>query len=528
MWEHRASACDNHGRMRREWAVAALWCCLLMRLAFYAAALPLWEGFDEWAHFAVIRAMASGHPLPDRDFPLPRDVEASLELAPVPWELRHLEPPSVTQDAFWQLPAVERDQRQAAFRRLSDGRIGSGRLRAYEALQPPLYYWLMTPVLWLARGASLTLQVLLLRFAAVLIASLTLPFAYLAAREFFRDHRLAMGCAAVIALMPEFAFDVARVGNDCLAVTLFTALTWLALRVSRAAPGTVFTLGIVLGLGLITKAYFLTAIPALFLILIPLGRTALACGILPAIPIAAWWYVHNLLTTGTLSGLSESVTLRGYGSASMLARLPEVPWGTAVDSILLSHLWYGGWSGLTLRSWMYHLFYVIMLAALAGCALRLRSAQHLRALWIYIFFWLGQLYNVLLIFLSKGVPTSMGWYLYAVVAAEAILCTAGLAALLPKQKRPWPVCLGVSLFSALDLYTLHAVAIPYYTGMIRHRANGALAAFHTADYIGFSTTFDRLAAFKGVPAAGMVGLWILYLAATVTIVALAFRTPDKA
>jgi len=48
------------------------------------------EGFDEWGHFAVIRAMAvRGELLVARDSPIPRDVEASLQLAPVPWDMRH-------------------------------------------------------------------------------------------------------------------------------------------------------------------------------------------------------------------------------------------------------------------------------------------------------------------------------------------------------------------------------------------------------------------------------------------------------
>jgi hypothetical protein len=32
--------------------------CFLARAAFYSAALPLWEGFGEWSHFAAIRRVA--------------------------------------------------------------------------------------------------------------------------------------------------------------------------------------------------------------------------------------------------------------------------------------------------------------------------------------------------------------------------------------------------------------------------------------------------------------------------------------
>ena len=76
---------------------------------------------------------------------------------------------------------------------------------------------------------------------------------------------------------------------------------------------------------------------------------------------------------------------------------------------------------------------------------------------------------------------SMGWYMYAVVAAEVAICVAGLRALSPPKWRQWVPFAGASLFALLDLYTVHFVAVPYYTGMIAHRANDALAAFHLHD-----------------------------------------------
>ena len=98
--------------MRTRWALALIWGCFLARLAFYSAIEPLWEGYDEWAHFAVLRTMLSnGEALVSRDAPIPRDVEVSLELAPVPYEMRYLPPPSATQEAWWRLPAGERARR---------------------------------------------------------------------------------------------------------------------------------------------------------------------------------------------------------------------------------------------------------------------------------------------------------------------------------------------------------------------------------------------------------------------------------
>jgi hypothetical protein len=346
-------------------------------------------------------------------------------------------------------------------------------------------------------------QVLVLRWLSAALASLTIPLVFLVAREVFGEETVAAGCAAIVSVMPGFAFDVARVGNEALAVVLFSALTWMLLRAARRGTA------VALALGLLTKAYFLTAIPAVAVRLRRRWRAPLAV----VAAIAGWWYVRNLVTTGTLSGLSESVMLRDLGFFGMVRQVPTVPWRTAVDAILLSHLYFGGWSSLTVRSWMYHVFYLIAAVAAVGL-LRQWKKEPIRWLMaVYGLFWIGQLYNVLLLYLSKGLPGSMGWYMYAVVAAEVVLTVAGFG-----RSRRWAAAGGALLFGLFDLYTVHAVAIPYYTGMIRHKANGALAALHGSDLraVGFGAAWERLAVDKGPLGSRplLIGLWACYLAAT--------------
>jgi len=496
--------------MRVWWRIVPVWACFLARGVFYSSSLPLWEGYDEWAHFAVVRTMAlRGEWLVARDQPAGRDVEESLALAPVPWELRSLPAPAVTEDVYWSLPAEERGARESRLRAMPiawSREDAAGGFQAYEALQPPLYYWLMVPLLGVLRGAGLLAQVMALRWAGVAIASLTIPLVFAIGREVLGDDRVAAGCAAVVALMPGFAIDVARVGNDSLAVVLFSAVIWAGLRTTQVG------MSATLGLGLLTKAYLLTALPVAAL----RKRGWIAAGI--SILIAGWWYVRNVVTTGTISGLSESVMLRGLGAGGMIRKIPSVPWRTAVDAILLSHLYFGGWSSLTVRSWMYHVFYAVAIVAAAGLLLQLGRAPVRWLAAIYAAFWIGQFYNVLLLYLSKGLAGSMGWYMYAVVAAEVVLSVAGFG-----RFGRWAAAGGAALFGLFDLYTMHAVAIPYYTGMIRHKANGALAAVHMSDFraAGFGGVFERLAINKPalISRPVLIALWAAYLLATAALIA---------
>jgi hypothetical protein len=517
----------------------AVWIAFLARGAFSSAAVPIWEGFDEWAHFAVVERMVQrGEILVWRQSLISREIEASLELAPVPWELRHLPPPCLTEDAYWRLTAAERARREQLFYSLprawsrEDARGGGV---AYEALQPPLYYWIAKPVLFLTRQLDLGARVVVLRWFSVALASLVIPLSFLVTRIVFLSERLGLLCAALIAAMPEFLVDVARVGNDSLGAVWWTLLTWLVLKAvcdGMTRRRTLF-IGAVLGLGLITKAYFLAAIPPIALLFFGMRvfrclkfrkiLTHLALVYAPAIAIAGWWYVRNIVQTGTLSGLSESVMVRGrLSTLGILSRAGKVNWLSAIDSILFSHIWFGGWSSLTVRSWMYHFFYLFILVAGVGIVTRLRQPTVAALSLLYLGFWLGQLYNVLLLFAAKGVATSMGWYMYAVVAAEVGLFISGLAAVAPVHLRRYLPLAAICVCVLLDLYTTHAVAVPYYTGVITHRSNGSLEAVHVAEVsgIGLHHVLLRLTAFKSgiLNQWSMLGLWVAYLLGTGSLV----------
>lgn len=524
---------------RSRWMIASIAACFFLRAAFYAVSYPVWEGYDEWSHYAVVERMALRHEvLVQRDGPVSPRIADSLKLAPVPWQLKSAAPPAVTEDAFWRLSQAEREARQRTFETLPAQVAIEDReesFRAYEALQPPLYYWLMAPLLALMHGASLGASIITLRLAGCALATLTIPLVYKLARTTFDSVPISLGCAAIAALMPEFSINVARVGNESLAIPLFTSLTWLAAEGYRSGFGVrrSAALGCVLGCGLLAKAYFLTMLPALTVIFflaclrlklrprIAVRNAALA--FLIAGGIGGWWYIRNVLTTGTVSGLIESVTLRSLSTTEFLARAMHANYASSIDAILLSHLWFGGWSGLTIRSWMYHLFYLLILVAAIGL-IRCRFRGFAVISTIYFAFWLGLLCNVALLFVSKGVSTCMGWYLYAAIGAEIVVCWGGLRQIVPRRFISWITTLGVSLFGLLDLYTIHVVSLPYYTGMIAHRVNGSLAALHGSDWarVGLATAVSRLEVFKGgwgsPPVLGIA--WVLYLMGTLALIGL--------
>jgi hypothetical protein len=63
------------------------WALFLVRGTFYSAMLPMWEGWDEYAHFAWIQHWNDQGTLPRTTDSISREIDESMRLAPLPWEL---------------------------------------------------------------------------------------------------------------------------------------------------------------------------------------------------------------------------------------------------------------------------------------------------------------------------------------------------------------------------------------------------------------------------------------------------------
>jgi len=214
-----------------------------------------------------------------------------------------------------------------------------------------------------------------------------------------------------------------------------------------------------------------------------------------------------------------------------------VHWKNALDTLLFSHLWLGNWSFLQVRGWIYHAFGYVLLPASAGLAIlclpqrlmerHFRCSISPRQLIIpaafYAFFWLGLFYHILITYIVQGVSASQGYYLYCLVVAEVALVVTGLLVLCPAVARPWVIPAATIGFSLLDVYSVHFILAPYYSGLIAHRPGGALAAFHprginAVEYLGRLVIHNPL---LNIP--GFLIVWFCYLVATAGLVVVSLR-----
>lgn len=525
----------------------------MSRGVFYATVLPLWEGYDEYSHFAYVQHLNVHGSIPIPGISrISREVSASLGSTPLPWTLKDLVPGAIRYDDFWSLPPHVREARVAALGRPGDPSLRQEDPRAeklYESQQPPLYYWLMAPFLGMAENWSLPARVLLLRSVSLLLCSLALPLGFAIARRVLGSAPLAICAVAAVVCMPEGMINLARVGNESLALLLYTLLTYACVRMIDEGPNpwNSVLIGAALGCGLLTKAYFLTAIPAVCVgFALTLRRAEctwrrvaalLGASLSIAMLSSFWWYrfIHDV--TGDFTGQIQSVAVVGFPWYERLRVGWRLDWLSALDTAAFSHIWFGGWSFLQVRSWIYHLFYAVGLASVVGLmvlSLRTRPVAPVvnrRSLFVLAVleacFCASLAYQVTLAQIVYGKPMTNGWYLYCLVFAEIILICAGLMALLPLRQRTLAPVGLVGLFVALDVYGMNFLLIPYYFGLITHSVGGRLQTFYISQFwkAGLPEISARLLLnrpYLSAPAE-FAALWVLYLAATVTCLVVAFR-----
>lgn len=515
--------------------VAVAWSALLVRGTFYAVEQPLWEGFDEWAHFARIEQGS----FPHAQDPVPGDVESSLELAPLSAAATEGRLGRTAHDQYWRLLPQERARRESQLRGLRPGAPASPAApRQYEAQQPPLYYWMAAPVYAPLRNLPLPGRVLALRLFGVALASLAIPLAYAMARRAVPSRRLALLVPVLLACLPGFYIDVCRVGNDGAALVAGAAVSLCALRASGRTAGwrEWLLLGLALGAALLTKTYALTLLPLPWLAAMrPPRRWKQAAASLAIAAVAAgWWYVRLWAATGTLAGEQIEVAAAHFGTAARLRTVFAVDWLAVLDAAAFSHIWVGGWSFLVVRSWMYRVCEAAALLAVIGLAvLAVRTLRRPRASFLIVAAaWTGMCaalgWHAVSIYLAGAGSTANGWYLYGAAAAEMVLAALGMAALFGPRGGARAVAAICLLALALDLYTVHFLLVPYYTGTIAHRAAGSLESFRPALLAGAGGVAELLRRIApgrpaGIGPGAIAALWAAYMAATALLAALACR-----
>src|SRR5262245_38104125 len=298
---------------------------LLIGLA-YITCLPPFEGLDETAHYSYIEQIAKTGTLPRLSNKMidtirrdAQDVTDYLYVGDLYVGVnRNLRYRSLfASDAG----TIEKARRMVKAPRDPPPTGEPGGVRNnYQAQQPPFYYAMLTPAYLISERWSLAGQFVLLRGLSYFAAWLSLCLAVFVAAKSFPTSNTGRAMIAAPALWP-FVFpgwfpEMARIGNDSLVALLVAC----AVAIVGCAPirrwRSWLLLGVICGLGALTKVTFLPFLAVIALLLLHwtwrrdaspwqfLGFLATVLG------VAGWWYFQRSLETGMLFPTNDALSLK--------------------------------------------------------------------------------------------------------------------------------------------------------------------------------------------------------------------------
>lgn len=466
----------------------AFWLILLLFVGvsgWYSLATPPFETPDELYHYAFVRHLAAGNPLP-----------VQRVGAEAPWEQEGSQAPLYYLLVGWLTRPIDQSDFPALSVRNPRANIGdplfpgNKNFMLYSAAPHPL------------TGANLALHIG--RWLSLLLGCLTLWCTYRTAKLAFAlpnagqndsatrgplQAWLPLIVTAWTAAIPQFAFISAACSNDSMIIATSAAtLYWLARLFVASQARTIkwlewVGLGVLLGLAALSKLQGLGLIGLTGCAILVIAwqqrswrlllTTALTVG-LPLAMVAGWWYARNVLLYGDLFGISYLLVNNGQ-------RTEPVTWATLPGELRgLRYSFWGlfGWFNLLLPTWIYGVLdglSILGLVGLVGHAVQRRALTAPSGRWVrWLVGWWCVLALLLLAYWIYRATGSQGRLLFNALGALAILLVWGVAWWLNQLPPRWqlPVWLapplllvGSSLFTLTVSYPAAYSTLPAVTAL---------------------------------------------------------------
>jgi len=234
----------------------------------------------------------------------------------------------------------------------------------YEAQQAPFYYWLMLPIFNAAGGTDHTaISVSVLRLVNVGFGAAALAVILAWAARACRQRPYAMAIGLWAGLHPLLLLNSTRVANDSLAFLLAViVVAWTLALGGRRLRWHAAAIGVLTGLGILTKATDLALIPFVLLCLLAVAwrretkwsgaGVAAAIFILVVAAEISPSIIDSFRHFGVPFPMQEAIHNHAHGVkiSALLVWLQRDHWGvwwTAYRQCFLDGgLWVGGWSFL--------------------------------------------------------------------------------------------------------------------------------------------------------------------------------------
>jgi len=453
-----------------------------LKQIIFMAAIPLWHGPDEQAHFAQVQYLAEFKRLLH---PTGQDMTTSQEIL---FSERIL---GTERDAFGKNKFTHHPKYRLESTATTIGKYEFAlnhlpvdwrtQLVKQEAtVYPPLFYVFGAAFYQTGYHLGLIDRVFLVRLASALMLVPLVWLSYKIGQLLFpRRQSLSLTLAMLVSFQPMLSFLNASVNSDNLMNLLFTLWLYLAVKLitsPKLIPAAALALAVTTIAGLFTKPHFVIVFPLLLLLpfFIKLSPRQLSLtGIsFISIMIIHFWPQILRLSQGKSIGFSEVGLPMLTHPSYNIPLTTHFVW-TMRHTIAEVTPWYWGvfnWLGVTLPRAVNRVINRLMILSTLGLLIwltRLFSRRHIRRLAdrqtkALIFLGLSAVTFFAVLFLwdwlfTRGHSFSFGMqgrYYFPVISAQMTFLLIGLTSLIPRSWWIKLFGLGIILLNFIGLHTL--------------------------------------------------------------------------
>ena len=459
----------------------------------WAAVVPIWHTPDEQAHFAEIEFIAEKKRLPiqilnqkhvEKD--LSKEILVSERLLGTERDEKGIN--KFTYHPEYNIPYA------SEFIGIHETEISNIPLSWRQEMvkneatnYPPLYYLYGTIAYLFAYNSDLFTRIFMVRMFSVILLVLTVYFSLKISREIFENNFLMqMAVPILVSFQPMFTFVGAGVNSDNLINLLFTIFIYQGLRVVKY--GFSFRLsiliGVIIGLGILTKPQFFIPIPiVLGIFLYELRKKQwkffiknLSLFSIFFILFGGWWAIRSFILTGNPTTIKMNSFVNSYSTLTLI----DYSKMAFIKTIRETLPWYWGvfkWLGVTLPHLANQILLRIMALGFLGLIfwfIKIIKSKRIGVIeksLIYLFLvnliYIGSLYFFDFLFIkSHGFSIGMqGRYFLPAISSQMILLLWGLINLFPsnwlnlRKIVIFCLCLGIII---LNFIALAIVFYAYY------------------------------------------------------------------
>lgn len=476
----------------------------------WSSILPLWEGFDEPAHYAYVQHLVENHEFPRGDNLFSEEIMNTLTKVPLSANLHfsHMQylispmgtlPTSKVYSEYWV------SFNQTTYNEIHNLLLEDKTLRAkefvggitiHESQQAPLSYLLMSLFYKISEQNDIITTVFVLRYVGIAISAAAIYFVYKTVVLLSKNSFMRYGVMIFAVFNPMFVMNFSRVSNEPLNFLFFSLFFYYAIKFLKDsfAFRRALVLGIIIGLGLLTKQSFivpLVLVPAIIFlkviqvenshrkkIIYMISRSGFIIFI--SLAISGWWYLQNLLRDGNISGIAGLKPI----SFNNIAHIGSVNWLGYAEQLFLNFWGLFGWSFIRLPWEYYEIALAVSLASIGGAGFfifqnRTNISSMIRK-WRYqsiivfslaiMLLILGMFYINFQYYLNTDKKFDLlftgSWYSFAATSAVSILLIGGL--------RIW-----------LDRFRINAVSkLPFFIMVLMICLNFYVLSYMTSFYYG--------------------------------------------